>query len=516
MGGYDVIVVGGGSAGAAVAGRLCADPSIRVLLLEAGPAWTAAETPEAFRIPAWGPAFDAGRFPEHHWMTFAARQTSAQPDAVPYLRGRGLGGSSLINGQVALRPPLDAFGSWPDGWDARTALRLFRRLEDDLDHGDAPWHGRGGPVAISRSPIEHWSELDLALREAAVDLGHPFVDDVHAPDAPATATWAMPHNSRRYRRVTTNDGYLEPARTRSNLTIVGGALVDRVLFDGDRATGVTYRAGGRSVEVTGGEVVLAAGALASPAILQRSGVGPAGWLERLGIEVLADLPVGEGLQDHPFIAVLLELDEDPLRQDRHTVAAAVGYTSGLAGSAPRDMVIAAGNRVRATEEWQLPSNLMVWQHECHSRGRLRITAADPDAPLDIDLAMLSDRRDLVRMRDGVRRAAAIVGHPALTKISRSASIGDAQVQARTTSTEASLDDLDDDALDAILLGQVSNASHAASTCPMGSVVDPQARVLGVRGLRIADMSITPRIPRANTNLTAIMIGERVAELVADH
>jgi choline dehydrogenase len=177
------------------------------------------------------------------------------------------------------------------------------------------------------------------------------------------------------------------------------------------------------------------------------------------------------------------------------------------------MVIAAGNRVRATEEWQLPSNLMVWQHESHSRGHLRITGADPDAPLDIDLAMLSDERDLARMRDGVRRAAALVAHPAIAKISRSATIGDAQVQARTTSTQATVADLDDAALDAILLGQVSNASHASSTCALGAVVDPDARVLGVRGLRVADLSIAPKTPRANPNLTAIMIGERVAELI---
>jgi len=177
------------------------------------------------------------------------------------------------------------------------------------------------------------------------------------------------------------------------------------------------------------------------------------------------------------------------------------------------MVIAAGNRVQATPEWGLPSNLMVWQHECHSRGYLRITADDPEAPLDIDLGLLSDSRDLARMRDGLRRAAGLAAHPALAKISRGASIGDAQVRTRTVSTGASVDDLDDAELDRVVLTQAASASHISSSCPIGEVVDPHGRVLGVEGLRVADLSIAPKIPRANTNLTAVLIGERIAELM---
>ena len=213
-----------------------------------------------------------------------------------------MGGSSAVNGLVAIRGTPEDFDAWAElgctGWSSDEVLPAFIRLEDDLNFADEPYHGRGGPIPIYRTPIEEWGAVDLALRDAALDLGYGWSDDHNAPESTGVSPYAM--NVSDGTRVSTNDAYLEPSRDRGNLEIVGEALVDRVLFEdllqngvnNRRATAVRVRTSEGWAQIRGGEIVLSAGAVLSPTILMRSGIGPAQELQALGIDTIVDAPGG--------------------------------------------------------------------------------------------------------------------------------------------------------------------------------------------------------------------------------
>ncbi|GAA3621161.1 GMC family oxidoreductase N-terminal domain-containing protein [Nonomuraea rosea] len=513
--GWDIIVVGAGSAGAALAAR-SAERGKRVLLLEAGPDYRSAAMHEAWRSPNPGRALlDPTAVDGLVWMGVTSSRTDKQPQA-PYWRGRGVGGSSAINGQIAIRPPMEDFDDWAAagcaGWSAADVLPYFARLEDDEQFGDEPYHGRGGPTPIYRAPREQWGGGDAGLAAAALAAGHPWAPDVNAPQAYGVSPY--PINSRAGRRVTVNDGYLEPARSLAGLTIRGDALVDRLVFAGDRAAGVRVIQDGAAVTEYADEIVLSAGVIHSPAILLRSGIGPAADLSRLGITVRRDLPVGVGMQDHPMIVVELPLTAEAAIKtpdDRHTNVC-VRYTSGP-GALPYDMMFVSLNQnVLAMEsaDTSLPAGgFGVWLNQNFSRGVLTLTSADPQAQPEVRERMLSDARDLARLRDGVR---ALVG---LARSPEAAEIVEGSVEARNSRLFAVLDD--DARLDDYLLTTAMDAQHGTSTCRMGApgdaatVVDPSCRVLGVEGLRVVDASIFPSVPRANTNLASIMVGELMAD-----
>ena len=515
------------AAGATLAARLAEDPDRSVLLLEAGPDYRAADAPREMRITNPFAIMSLQSFPEFHWPTLTARRTAQQAPG-PYWRGRGLGGSSIIHGLIAIRPTPEDSRLWVEqgcvGWSWDEILPALMRLEDDLDFGEEPYHGRHGPVPIHRAPLADWGAVDLALRRAALDLGYGWTDDHNAPGATGTSPYAM--SSRDGFRVSTNDAYLEPARGRPNLTIRGETLVERVLIDGTKAVGVEARSNGTSELFEAREIILCAGSVHSPAILMRSGIGPADQLGPLGIDVLVDAPVGQNLVEHPLVSVLLQLRPEARAagiEDRQ-LHSCVRYSSGLGDAGPNDMVIFPLNLTSSSAEGLETGTVAVSVFGSVSRGSVCLTTADPEAPPDIDLALLSDERDLVRLRDGARRVFALAGHPAMTAIASAVELNvpHAWFQRDCGNVPAeqlprTIEDVDDDeTLDAWLYGTVSDTAHGVGTCRMGAQTDPRSvvdlacRVRGVEGLRVADASIVPEAPRANTYLTAVMIGEHVA------
>lgn len=510
----EVIVVGAGSAGCALAAGLVRSGR-RVLVLEAGRDYPASDLAASWRSPnPLAAILDPGS-ELLLWEDHLASRTAAQEPSL-YWRGKGLGGSSVVNGQIAIRPPVEDFDDWAadgcPGWSADEVLPYLAALESDQEYGDRPGHGADGPIPVHRYPEEAWGSVDRALRDAALAAGRPWAPDVNAPGA--TGVSPYPVNSVDGLRVSCHDAYLEPLRGHDLLTIRGEALVDRVVLEAGRAVGVRL-AGGEVLRAD--RVVLCAGATATPSILIRSGIGPAAHLAELGVAVHADLPVGEGMQDHPMalIGIPLTLAATAGPWDRHTNCC-VRYSSGTTPDT-NDMMMVALNQnalAMASAEPRAGAGAVgVFVNRTYSRGTLRLRGTDPRSQPELSFNMLDDDRDVERLAAGVRHLAELVAHPAFGDIAA------ADLAAANAPLWAALDG-PVAGLHAHLRATAVDTQHATSTCRMGdpaaatTVVDPAGRVLGVEGLHVADASVFPFVPRANTHLASVLVGELLAARLA--
>jgi choline dehydrogenase len=523
---FDYIIVGAGSAGCVLANRLTASGRYRVLLLEAG----GADRNIWIHIPlGYGKLFSNARV---NWLYETEPEPELDNRRVIQPRGKVLGGSSSINGLLYIRGQPQDFDHWRQlgnaGWSFDDVLPYFRKAEHQERGADA-LHGSGGPLCVSNVCEPH--PLCDAFIDASEQAGFPRNDDFNGPTQGGAGYFQL--TARNGRRCSTAVGYLKPARSRANLSVVAHALTTRILFEGRRAVGVEYVQDGQTRTARAdGEVILSSGAFGSPQILQLSGVGPAALLQEHGIPVVADMPgVGADLQDHLQVRMAYRCTEPITMNDvinswrlrlmaglryatrrKGLLAIGAGYAGGFFKTDPAlptpdvqaHFIIFSSEKSGATLHPFPGFIASICQLRPESRGFVRIKSADPRAAPAIQPRYLSAPHDRDVIVAGMKLLRRIMGQPAMRRyIAEERSPG--------------ADCASDEALLAYARATGTTVFHPTSTCRMGSdlnaVVDERLRVRGLGGLRVIDSSIMPTLVSGNTNAAAVMIGERGADMI---
>jgi choline dehydrogenase len=517
---FDYIVAGAGSAGCVVAARLSEDPSVRVLVLEAG----GPDRDLRIRIPA---AFSKLFRSEFDWNYTTEPQAHLHGRALYWPRGKTLGGSSSINAQVYIRGHRWDFDHWRElgnaGWGYNDVLPYFLRAEDN-QRGASEYHATGGPLAVS--DLRAYHPLTKAFVDAAVEAGLPRNPDFNAATQEGAGFFQV--TQRNSRRWSAADAYLKPSMSRANLTVRTGAHAARVVVENGRATGVEFIAGGRrEAACASREVILSGGAVNSPQLLLLSGIGPAEHLRALGIPVVHDLPgVGENLEDH-LVACMGWQCTQPITLDtagafKNKVRYLLFRSGPLASNVAEGGVFASSRAGLPAPDLQLLfAPLYYLEHGFRhppghgfgigttlirpaSRGRIRLRSADPLAHPAIDPNYLAERQDLEALVEGV-------------KLARRIGAGKALAPYRGSEVEPGDEVRTDAEIEEFLRRHAETLYHPTGTCRMGAdemaVVDAELRVRGLAGLRVVDASVMPSIIGGNTNAPTIMIAEKASDLI---
>lgn len=510
---YDYVIVGAGSAGCALAARLSENPDVTVCVIEAG----GPDSVHNIHIPAmFGELFRT----KCDWDYDTHEEPGLGNRRVFLPRGRVLGGTSSINAMLYIRNNRLDYDGWNQpGWSYDELLPYFRRSEDN-ERGASKYHGVGGPVSVSDGRSNN--PMSKALVEAAIQAGHPFNEDFNGESQDGFGYFQV--TQRNGRRCSTAVAYLHPAMDRPNLTVETDLQVHRVLIENGRAVGIVGERLNQEITIRAErEVILSAGAFNSPKLLMHSGIGPADLLHGLGIPVVLDQPqVGQNLQDHAFIPLIfshsqpvsLLIAEDPKYhkqwEEEGTGPLASngpecgGFVRTRPGLPAPDVVYFAGPLMFPDSGLSIPTAHAITYGPVlltpQSRGQVTLVAADPTTKPKIEKRYYSDEADLETAVAGVRIAMDIARQQALAPYTE-------------TYYQAPASDSEED-VKAFVRRRTHSIFHASGTCAMGTVVDHELKVIGVEGLRVADVSIMPKVGRGAPNATAIMIGERAADLVS--
>lgn len=559
---FDVVILGGGSAGCVLAARLTEDAHRRVLLVEAGPDVPPGAVPPAIASPYPGRAYFN---PGYTWpglrVAMGGRPSNTAPRVVrPYEQARLLGGGSSINGLGANRGAPSDYQEWAEagatGWDWQAVLPWFLKLERDADYGATPLHNDAGPLPIRRVPRSEHAGFAQAVEQELTRRGYQSRDDQNGSWEDGVYPIAVNLDDQG-RRASAATAYLTDAvRARPNLTISTETRVERILFQGTRATGAVLHANGTH-QVSANLVVLSAGALHSPAILMRSGIGPGPALARLGIPIVAARPgVGRNLMEHPSIGVsaFLPAPQRLAKGERYHIQSILRWSSNLDGAPPGDMHTAVNTRSGWHAVGLRLGTLFSWVNKSWSLGHVELASPDPAVEPAVDFRMLSDERDLVRLAQAFRQSAAVLHAmaarhecsdtfpstysarvrrwltPSRSNGALMAMVGpamDLSAPIRRSVLRVAQEGVPDVArlcADETLLfdhvrQHVGGVWHPCGTCRMGAPDDPQAvcsptgQVYGTENLVVCDASIMPTIPCANLNIPVLMIAEKLAATI---